>query len=127
MAEWTYDFTARRSGSSIEQRLVKQDGEYFLHSSQDVQPVLDINSAIRNIDRPMMTKNGTAVVARIPPLHYYLKWPQEFKLKFGYHPKRHPADISSEQAQTEWAAFLREKLNSREFSGFRTDKPGTKY
>lgn len=125
--EWSYDFLPRNHGSSLQQRLIKDKGEIYLHSSQDVEPVLDLNMELQNIDRPMMTKNGTAIVAKIPPLFYYVIWPQEFKEKYGYHPKRHPHTMSGEQAAAQWAKFLKEKLNDRDFSKFRTDKPGTKF
>ncbi len=122
--EWSYDFAP---DSTIRQRLVKEADEIFLHSSQSVQPLLDYNSAVQNIDRPMMTKNGTAVAAKIPAIFYWVKWPQEFQAKYGYHPKRYdPTVISSEQAQAQWGAFLKLKLNDPDFSKFRTDRPGTR-
>jgi len=124
MTEWVYDFAP---DNPIRQRLIKEDGNLFLHSHQDVQPVLDYNGAVRNIDRPTTTKEGTAVAAKIPAIFYWVHWPQEFKEKFGYHPKRYdPTTIKSDDAEAQWGKFLKGKLNDPDFSKFRTDKPGMK-
>jgi len=109
----------RTPGGVNRDLLTEFDGnQQFLvnHAQQDVEPIMDANSRLRSHKQYGTPGIGAKLVARVPDIFYYVKWPQEFLQKFGFR-----RDSSSE-AQLLYRRFFLDKLNDPEFSKFRVDE-----
>ena len=119
MAYWSDNL----GGSRIAQTLLFEDyGKHnaVLRSTQDCTPLLDENARIRNEARTR-TPHGTRIAARVPEIHYWILWPQEFQARHGYHPRRYPKNVDRRHAEKAWRDFVVAKLNDRDFSQLRVD------
>jgi hypothetical protein len=97
--------------------LFSEDGKTYNHARQDCTPVLDNVSRLKGHQQYGSTGGMKAkLVAQVPDIFYYVKWPQEFFAQYGCKPN------SSPDARKAWQQFLYKKLDSREFRGFRVDQ-----
>lgn len=124
MSYWTDPI----GGSIIQQVLhLEDEGRHnaVIESTQDCTPVLEENARLRTMaEQTGHTKSphGTAVAARIPSIHYYIQWPQEFEKKYGYHPRRLKLGVNRREAEQQWRDFVVAKLNDPDWKKLRTDK-----
>ncbi len=121
------------TSGSLRQELHKEDGEYYVRSSQDVEPYLKRVKQLRHLSEG----GNRGGAASIPPLLYYVVWPEEFKNKYGYDPRQISMVIKQYQDQYgvanvdaagmraecahDWAEFQRQKLNDRDYQHLRID------
>lgn len=128
MSYWTDNI----GGSVIRQRVHLEDhGRHnaVIESTQDCTPVVEENKRLRHLAEATGTtqsRHGTVVAARIPSIHYYIIWPQEFQTKHGYHPRRLGPGVNRREAEQAWRDFVARKLNDSDFRDFRTDNPKRK-
>jgi len=106
--------------ASLRQDLVKESDGFVLHTYQDVGPVLDDNQRMRSQGQ----KSGThgSIAARVPEILYWVQWPEEFKKRYGWHPKRPPLNIKPRDADKLWRDFFVAKLHDRDYSKTRIDQ-----
>ncbi len=122
MSYWTDDI----GGMVLKQKVhLEDDGKHnaVIQTTQDCTPILEENAAFARERQGRLSPHGTAVAARVPHIFYYVLWPQEFKARHGYHPKRGPfRDAGHKQeAEQAWRDFMIGKLNDPDFGKFRTD------
>ena len=79
-------------------------GELIISRSQDVAPILDENQRIRSIQQS--SKQDMRLAARVPMVDYQ-RWRREWR--------ENHAD------KWEWQTYLTMKLNSSDYSKFRTE------
>lgn len=78
--------------------------ELFIKRTQDVQPILDANQRLITLEQNK--KLDFRLAARIPKLTYY-EWKREWNEKYS--------------DDWEWSTFLAMRLNSRDYTKFRTE------
>ena len=96
--------------------LFTEGDEVINHARQDCTPIVDANARLRGHEQYGTQRMGAKLVARVPDIFYYVKWPQEFKEKYGF------TKNSSRQAMRLYRDFFLEKLDEREFRYFRVDE-----
>lgn len=96
--------------------LFTEDDQVINHAQQDCTPVVDNVSRLRQHTQVGSKRMRGKLVAQIPDIFYYVKWPQEFFERHKCRPN------SSKESRAAWQKFLYEKLDSREFRAFRVDE-----
>ena len=109
-------------GSIRQHFALEADGAYIV-GEQDCNALIDENKRLSNQYRGL-SRNGTAIAARVPAILRYMEWPTEFEMRYGCHPDHPPPGMKQEkllELGAAWAAFYKSKLNHPDYRHLRTD------
>ena len=113
---------------ALRQRInFEANGEQYIQSTEDVTPLIEENTSIRQAKEAVRGRNGI-VSHRWPAILWYAEFPAEFERRYGMRPNHScPPSIKATRTQEVregvellWKRFIREKSNNRDYSKFRT-------